>query len=101
MDDKANGRNNAEFEEYRRQVHGDEDNREEGRSVVPSPSRSVGIAFGIFMIIVYVGVGVLLLINYFGWTSMGWARYALGILLIVYGIFRGYRMFKGSGPYQK
>lgn len=100
MNDKANGKNNAEFNEYRRRVHGDE-NAEEGRSVVPSPSRSVGIAFGIFMIIVYVGVGVLLLINYFKWDTLEWARYALGILLIIYGVFRGYRMFIGSGPYQK
>lgn len=100
MDDKANGRNNAEFDEYRRRMHGDE-GQDEGRKVVPSPSRSVGIAFGIFMIIVYVGVGILLLINYFNWDSMAWARYVLGILLIVYGVFRGYRMFIGSGPYQK
>lgn len=100
MEDKANGKNNAEFDEYRRRMHGD-DAKGEGRSVVPSPSRSVGIAFGIFMIIVYVGVGVLLLINFFNWTSMEWARYLLGILLIIYGIFRGYRMFIGSGPYEK
>jgi len=100
MDDKANGKNNAEFDEYRRRMHGDE-NEEEGRSVVPSPSRSVGIAFGIFMVIVYVGVGVLLLINYFNWTSLDLVRYVLGILLIIYGVFRGYRMFIGSGPYQK
>lgn len=101
MDNKTNGSNNADFNEYRRQMHGDENKGDEGRSVVPSPSRSVGIAFGIFMIIVYVGVGVLLLVNYFNWTTLEWARYVLGILLIIYGVFRGYRMFIGSGPYEK
>lgn len=52
--------------------------------------------FGIIMIIVYVGMGVLLLINFFGWDpAWAWARYVTGGLLIVYGIWRAYRQVKG------
>lgn len=90
---------NADFEEYRRKMHRDAE-EERGRAVVPSPKRSVAIAFGIFMILVYVGVGVLLIINVFRWDpSWTWARWVVGCLLIIYGIFRGYRMFAGSDYY--
>ena len=41
----------------------DDDGR---KPMVPSTMR---VIFGIIMIIVYVGMGVLLLINYFQWTS--------------------------------
>lgn len=60
---------------------------------VNSPMRTV---FGIIMIAVYVGMGVLLLINFFGWEG-DWSttRYPLGILLILYGIWRAYRQIKG------
>jgi cytochrome c biogenesis protein CcdA len=53
--------------------------------------------FGIIMIIVYVGMGILLLCNFFYWIggSWTWIRIALGILFIVYGIWRAYRQFKG------
>lgn len=52
--------------------------------------------FGIIMIIIYVGMGVLLLINYFGWSA-DWniARYIVGPVLIVYGLFRAWRQIKG------
>lgn len=53
--------------------------------------------FGIFMIIVYVGMGVLLLINFFNWESgpWEWLRWTGGCVLIVYGIWRAYRQFTG------
>lgn len=93
MDNKET-RNNSEFEEYRQKMHR---NEEEGRSVVPSPKKAVAIAFGIFMILVYVGVGVLLIINFFNWDeSFTWVRYVLGVLLIIYGIFRAYRQYVGA-----
>lgn len=93
--------NNAEFEEYRRKMHGDDD-KEQYRSVVPAPKRPVAIAFSIFMIIVYVGVGVLLIINFFNWSeSFAWVRWVLGILLIIYGIFRAYRQYVGADYYSK
>ncbi len=89
---------NVTFEKYREQMHPEE---EKGRSVMPTPSRAVATAWGIFMIIVYVGMGVLLLINFFNWTS-GWEvpRYVVGIALIIYGLYRGYRSFIGTDYYR-
>lgn len=52
--------------------------------------------FGIIMVIVYVGMGILLLINYFGWEGgWAWTRYLVGIMLIIYGAWRAYRQIKG------
>lgn len=52
--------------------------------------------FGIIMIIVYVGMGVLLLINYFGWDGdWAWTRYVVGVMLVIYGVWRAYRQVKG------
>ncbi len=52
--------------------------------------------FGIIMIIVYVGMGVLLLINFFNWGGdWAWTRYVVGCVLIVYGFWRAYRYVKG------
>ena len=42
------------------------DNNEDRPSMVPSTMR---VVFGIIMIIVYVGMGVLMLINYFQWNT--------------------------------
>lgn len=86
-----------DFNEYRKNMHRDE---QPGRSVVPAPKKAIGVAFGIFMILVYVGVGVLLIINFFNWdASFTWVRWVLGVLLIIYGFFRGYRQFKGTDYY--
>lgn len=59
-----------------------------------SPARTI---FGIFMILVYIGMGTLFLIGFFGWETGPWAwlRWVAGILLIVYGIWRGCRQFSG------
>lgn len=52
--------------------------------------------FGIIMIIVYVGMGVLLLINFFGWDGdWAWTRYVVGVMLVIYGLWRAYRQVKG------
>lgn len=97
--DEKNDKSSQSFEEYRSKMHPEE---QEGRSVVPTPKKSVAIAFGIFMIFVYVGVGVLMLINFFkwgdSWTAMRWI---VGVVLIIYGIFRGYRQFVGTDYYSK
>lgn len=58
-----------------------------------SLSRILRITFGIFMILVYLGMGALMLLNYFGIKQ--YIAVFLGVLFIVYGIFRGYRQFKG------
>lgn len=81
------------FEEYRERVHaGDRD--------AVRPHKLIRAAFGIFMIILYVGMGVLLLVNAFNWThDWAWCRYIVGIVLIIYGLFRGYRQYKGLDYY--
>ncbi|MDE6300286.1 MAG: hypothetical protein K2M19_01035 [Muribaculaceae bacterium] len=64
------------------------------RSSLPTTNSLLGITFGIFMVIVYVGMGVLLFINFFKWgTDWAWTRWVVGAVLIVYGIFRGYRTY--------
>ena len=55
------------------------------------------VVFGIIMIIIYVGMGVLLLINFFDWGPgiQQWLRWIGGIAFIVYGIWRAIRQFWG------
>ena len=39
---------------------------------------------------------VLLLINFFGWNGdWAWTRYVVGVVLVIYGIWRAYRQVKG------
>jgi len=64
------------------------------RVSMPSTRNILGLVFGIFMVIVYVGMGVLLFINFFRWSSdWAWTRWVVGAVLIVYGIFRGFRTY--------
>ncbi|MCF0214425.1 MAG: hypothetical protein HUK13_08350 [Muribaculaceae bacterium] len=52
--------------------------------------------FGIIMICVYIGMGILFFINFFNFEpSWTWVRYIIGGLLVIYGIWRGYRQFAG------
>lgn len=68
--------------------------QEEGGSY--RPNNVMRTIFGIIMIIVYVGMGVLLCINFFGWTGdWAWTRWLVGVMLIIYGIWRAYRQVKG------
>ena len=58
--------------------------------------------FGIIMILVYIGVGILFFVGYFPWFSGSWewARWVVGGILVGYGIWRGYRQFMGiDDPY--
>lgn len=50
--------------------------------------------FGLFMIFIYFSMAYLTLCtNYFFWIQ-DWARYGLGTIFIIYGIWRGFRYFK-------
>ncbi len=71
--------------------------REQRREAEGNPAGSVmRTIFGIIMIIIYVGMGVLLLINFFNWGGdWAWTRYVVGIVLIIYGLWRAYRQIKG------
>lgn len=71
---------------------------EKRRSIIP---RGALLVMGIFMILVYIGMGVLFFIDLFGWARMAepWPvlNYVCGVILVLYGIYRGYRLFKGIG----
>lgn len=55
--------------------------------------------FGVIMILIYLGMGVLCFINFFGFSSgWEWLRWVMGGVFTVYGIWRAYRQFKGIDP---
>ena len=56
--------------------------------------KSIKVMFCLFMIFIYVGMGILVLLGMFDWLP-NWARYSLGSLFIVYGIWRCYRYVAG------
>ncbi|MCM1292106.1 MAG: hypothetical protein NC111_00085 [Bacteroides sp.] len=67
---------------------------EKKTSKMPQLMRNI---FGVVMVLIFVAVGVLCLIGFFPtltgkWT---WLRYVGGVVFILYGIWRGYRQFKG------
>lgn len=76
----------------------DDSRRGSERYAVPASKTQniVRAIFGIVMIIIYVGMGVMFLINFFNWDGdWSWTRYVVGIVLIVYGLWRAYRQYKG------
>lgn len=77
-------------EERRRQ------RQENGDDTGSKANRIMRSIFGIIMIVIYVGMGVLLLINYFNWGGdWAWTRYVVGVVLIIYGFWRAYRRVSG------
>lgn len=68
-------------------MEGNYDNR-------PQAPKGARLAFGIIMIIIYVGVGLLFIFNVFDIINYT-VSCIIGALLIVYGIFRAYRLYKG------
>ena len=65
------------------------------RRPVPSTRSILGLVFGIFMFLVYEGMGVLMFIHFFKWSGdWAWTRWIVGVVLVLYGFFRGYRTYK-------
>ena len=50
--------------------------------------------FGIFMVIVYVAVGLLFIFDVFN-IDNNVISFIVGIVLCVYGVWRGYRLYRG------
>lgn len=70
--------------------------RPDHRGNHPTTPQIMRNAFGIFMILIYIGMGILLFINFFQFgAGFAWLRYVGGVMFILYGIWRGYRQFKG------
>lgn len=57
--------------------------------------KSVRIIFGIFMILVYIGMGALFLLGFFKQILPETIGNIVGVILCVYGVWRGYRLYKG------
>ena len=53
------------------------------------------LVFGIFMILIYVGVGLLFIFDFFNIDNTA-ISCVVGGLLIAYGLFRAYRLYIGS-----
>lgn len=70
---------------------------EEDRSPQANTPKGMRIWFGIFMIIVYLGIGLLFILYeplmLFGNKAL---TCVVGGLLIAYGVFRGYRLYRGG-----
>lgn len=64
--------------------------------------KTIRIFFGVFMIIVYLGMAYLLYINFFDWVSEPWLtlRYVFAAVLALYGVYRCYRQIKGIDYYR-
>ena len=62
---------------------------------MPQSPKGARIAFGIFMILVYLGVGVLFILNVFNIDKA--ISIVIGSLLCVYGVWRGILLYKGWG----
>lgn len=58
--------------------------------------RGARMAFGIFMVIIYVTMGVLCICNVFNnILTVRWIAITLGIILVIYGLWRGFRLARG------
>ena len=70
------------------------------KATLPTPLR---VFFAIFMIVVFVGMGLILLCDP-KWChviydpSWNWLRWVGGPIFILYGFFRGYRLYVGTRP---
>lgn len=53
------------------------------------------LIYGIFMVIVYIGVGILFFVDFFH-IDNNTISYTVGGLLCAYGLFRAYRLYIGS-----
>ena len=60
------------------------------------PTGNIGALFGLFMIAIYFSMAYLTLCTDFFFWIIDWARYGLGTIFIVYGLWRGYRYFKNK-----
>ena len=56
--------------------------------------KGMRLVFGIFMVIVYVAVGILFITDVFNIDNDA-ISITVGSILCVYGVWRGYRLYKG------
>ena len=74
----------------------EERRRERQQSAAGGANSVMRAIFGIIMIIIYVGMGILLLINFFDWGGdWAWTLYVVGYLVVFYGFWLANRQIKG------
>ena len=66
--------------------------RDDNMNNLPKGGRLI---FGIFMILVYVGVGLLFIFDVFNIDNVAVSA-SVGGVLCAYGVWRGYRLYRGS-----
>lgn len=65
-------------------------------------TQSLKLFFGMFMVMVYLGMAWLMIDNFFGWANTPlWnaVRWFFALIFGAYGIYRGYRELKGQHTY--
>ena len=65
-------------------------------------AQSVKMFMGIFMVLFYIGIGILVALNVIQWTETPFwngVRWFMAVVLIAYGLFRGYREITGKHAY--
>lgn len=72
-------------------MKGNIENNNAGGTQMPKGAR---LAFGVLMIFIYMGVGLLFIFNVFYIASYALSC-VIGCLLIIYGVWRAIRLFKG------
>ena len=68
----------------------------------PDFNQVVKMFFGIFMVLVYLAMGVMMALNVFDWANTpAWnaIRWGFAILFAAYGVYRGYRELTGRHTY--
>ncbi|MBD5208695.1 MAG: hypothetical protein K2G11_07210 [Muribaculaceae bacterium] len=61
----------------------------------PKTPKGARIVFGIFMVLIYLVIGTLFILNIFNIDNQT-ISIIVGALLVVYGVWRGYRLYIGS-----
>lgn len=61
----------------------------------PKTPKDARIVFGIFMVLIYLVIGTLFILNIFNIDNQT-ISIIVGALLVVYGVWRGYRLYIGS-----
>lgn len=63
----------------------------------PRKAPIFAIIMGCIMVLIYMGMAFLLLFTSLFFGKMPeWVRYLMGVVFFVYGVFRGYRVYKSN-----
>lgn len=72
-----------------------ENRRNNNGDNTPMSPKPMRVLFGIFMVIIYLGVGLLFIFDVFNIDNKT-ISIIVGALLCLYGVWRGYRLYHGT-----